>query len=54
MVVPNSNVCPGWGNITITPALSTTAWTQATQIFMAKAETPVEAKVVKRRKKKTI
>jgi hypothetical protein len=25
MVVPNSNVCPGWGNITITPALSTTA-----------------------------
>lgn len=24
-VVPNSSVCPGWGNVTITPAASTTA-----------------------------
>ena len=23
-VVPNSNVCPGWGNVTITPATTTT------------------------------
>ena len=24
MVVPNTSVCPGWGNVTITPAASTT------------------------------
>lgn len=24
MVVPNSNVCPGWGNVTITPSATTT------------------------------
>lgn len=24
LVVPNSSVCPGWGNITITPATTTT------------------------------
>lgn len=24
MVVPNSAICPGWGNVTITPATSTT------------------------------
>jgi hypothetical protein len=24
IVVPNSNVCPGWGTVTISPALSTT------------------------------
>lgn len=24
IVVPNSNVCPGWGNVTITPATTTT------------------------------
>ena len=24
MVVPNSSVCPGWGNVTITPAAATT------------------------------
>ena len=24
-VVPNSSVCPGWGNVTITPATTTTA-----------------------------
>lgn len=24
LVVPNSSVCPGWGNVTITPATSTT------------------------------
>ena len=24
MVVPNSSVCPGWGNVTITPATTTT------------------------------
>lgn len=24
LVVPNSSVCPGWGNVTITPAASTT------------------------------
>ena len=25
LVVPNSSVCPGWGNVTITPAATTTA-----------------------------
>lgn len=25
LVVPNSSVCPGWGDVTITPAASTTA-----------------------------
>lgn len=25
LVVPNSSVCPGWGNVTITPATTTTA-----------------------------
>ena len=25
MVVPNSSVCPGWGNVTITPATTTTS-----------------------------
>lgn len=25
LVVPNSSVCPGWGNVTITPSASTTA-----------------------------
>lgn len=25
MVVPNSSVCPGWGNVTITPSTTTTA-----------------------------
>ena len=24
-VVPNSSVCPGWGNVTVTPAATTTA-----------------------------
>lgn len=24
LVIPNSSVCPGWGNVTITPATSTT------------------------------
>lgn len=24
VVIPNSNVCPGWGNVTITPATTTT------------------------------
>ena len=24
LVIPNSSVCPGWGNVTITPAASTT------------------------------
>ena len=24
LVVPNTSVCPGWGNVTITPAASTT------------------------------
>lgn len=24
LVVPNASVCPGWGNVTITPATSTT------------------------------
>lgn len=25
LVVPNTSVCPGWGNVTITPATTTTA-----------------------------
>lgn len=25
LVVPNTSVCPGWGNVTITPAATTTA-----------------------------
>lgn len=25
IVVPNSSICPGWGNVTITPASTTTA-----------------------------
>lgn len=25
LVVPNSSVCPGWGNVTITPATTTTS-----------------------------
>lgn len=25
LVVPNTSVCPGWGNVTITPAAATTA-----------------------------
>ena len=25
IVVPNSSICPGWGNVTITPATATTA-----------------------------
>lgn len=25
IVVPNSSICPGWGNVTITPAATTTA-----------------------------
>lgn len=25
LVMPNSSVCPGWGNVTITPATTTTA-----------------------------
>ena len=25
LVVPNSSVCPGWGDVTITPATTTTA-----------------------------
>ena len=29
LVVPNSSVCPGWGNVTITPAASTTTTTPA-------------------------
>ena len=24
IVVPNSSVCPGWGNVTVTPAAATT------------------------------
>ena len=24
LVVPNTSVCPGWGNVTITPAATTT------------------------------
>lgn len=27
LVVPNSSVCPGWGNVTITPAAATTTTT---------------------------
>lgn len=27
LVVPNASVCPGWGNVTITPAASTTSTT---------------------------
>lgn len=27
LVVPNTSVCPGWGNVTITPAASTTTTT---------------------------
>lgn len=27
LVVPNTSVCPGWGNVTITPATSTTTTT---------------------------
>lgn len=27
LVVPNASVCPGWGNVTITPATTTTATT---------------------------
>lgn len=27
LVVPNASVCPGWGNVTITPATSTTSTT---------------------------
>ena len=27
LVVPNSAICPGWGNVTITPATSTTTGT---------------------------
>lgn len=30
LVVPNTSVCPGWGNVTITPATSTTTTTPAT------------------------
>lgn len=30
LVVPNGSVCPGWGNVTITPATSTTTTTPAT------------------------
>lgn len=29
LVVPNSSVCPGWGNVTITPAAATTTTTPA-------------------------
>ena len=29
LVVPNSSVCPGWGNVTITPAASTTTTSPA-------------------------
>lgn len=29
LVVPNASVCPGWGNVTITPAASTTTTTPA-------------------------
>lgn len=27
LVVPNTSICPGWGNVTITPAASTTTTT---------------------------
>lgn len=29
LVIPNSSVCPGWGNVTITPAAATTPTTGA-------------------------
>lgn len=29
LVVPNSSVCPGWGNVTITPAAATTTTSPA-------------------------
>lgn len=29
VVVPNTSVCPGWGNVTITPATTTTTTTPA-------------------------
>ena len=29
LVVPNTSVCPGWGNVTITPATTTTTTTPA-------------------------
>lgn len=29
LVVPNTSVCPGWGNVTITPAAATTSTTPA-------------------------
>lgn len=29
MVVPNTSVCPGWGNVTITPAAATTTTSPA-------------------------
>lgn len=29
LVVPNTSVCPGWGNVTITPAAATTTTTPA-------------------------
>ena len=29
LVVPNTSVCPGWGNVTITPAATTTTTTPA-------------------------
>lgn len=29
LVVPNASVCPGWGNVTITPAAATTTTTPA-------------------------
>lgn len=29
LVVPNTSVCPGWGNVTITPAAATTGTTPA-------------------------
>ena len=29
LVVPNSSVCPGWGNVTVTPATTTTTTTPA-------------------------
>lgn len=29
LVVPNTSVCPGWGNVTVTPATTTTTTTPA-------------------------
>ena len=29
LVVPNSSICPGWGNVTVTPATTTTTATTA-------------------------